>query len=32
MKHPRASKTGLAALALAATLGLAGCSDTDMAT
>lgn len=27
MKHPRALKTGLVALALAATLGLAGCSD-----
>jgi len=30
MKHPRALKTGLVALALAATLGLAGCSDTNM--
>ena len=28
MKHPRALKTGLVALALAATLGLTGCSDT----
>ena len=30
MKHTRALKTGLVALALTATLGLAGCSDTNM--